>query len=165
LFGLLFNGLRAIERSPIMNKKFIVRLTDGEREQLAVLVGRGKGDARKMTRARILLKADAGDLGPGWTDEQIATAFDVSPLTIHRVRQRFVERGLDATLTRRTQARRRPRKFDGDLEAKLIALACSQPPAGRRRWTLRMLADQLVELGCFGGVSHETIRQTLKKTS
>ena len=147
-----------------MNKKFIVRLSVEERSQLEALIARGKAAARKLTRARILLKADCNDLGPAWSDEQIRVALDVGPITVHRVRRAFVEGGLEGVLVRRPVPRR-PRMLDGEHEAHLIALACGSPPAGRRRWTLRLLADRMVELGHIGSVSHETIRRMLKKTN
>ncbi len=147
-----------------MNKKFIVRLSVEERHQLEALIARGKSAARKLTRARILLKADCSDLGPAWSDEQIGVALEVGPITVHRVRRAFVEGGLEGTLVRRPVPRR-PRMLDGEQEAHLIALACGSPPAGRRRWTLRLLADRMVELGHVGSVSHETIRRMLQKTN
>lgn len=147
-----------------MNKKFIVRLSVEERYQLEALIARGKSAARKLTRARILLKADCSDLGPAWSDEQISVALEVGPITVHRVRRAFVEGGLEGVLVRRPVPRR-PRMLDGEHEAHLIALACGSPPAGRRRWTLRLLADRMVELGHVGSVSHETIRRTLQKTN
>ncbi len=147
-----------------MNKRFIVRLSVEERAQLESLVAKGKGAAQKLTRARILLKADCGSLGPAWSDEQIREALDVGVITIHRVRRSFVEGGLEGVLVRRPMPRR-PRMLDGEQEAHLIALACSKPPEGRCRWTLRLLADKLVELEHVGAVSHETIRRALKKTS
>lgn len=147
-----------------MNKRFVVRLSEDERHALESLVAKGKAAARKLTRARILLKADCGSLGPCWTDRQISEALDVGLITVHRVRQSFVEDGLEGALIRRPLPRRRS-MLDGDQEAHLIALACGSPPAGRRRWTLRLLADRLVELGHVDHVSHETVRRTLKKTS
>ena len=147
-----------------MNKKYVVKLMDEERQRLQALVSQGRAAARRITRAWILLKADAG-ADPGWSDEQIRQTFGVGLVTIYRVRQTFVEEGLPATLTRRPQVRRRSRKLDGDQEARLIALACSKPPVGRRRWTLRLLADKLVELGYSDRLSPETVRQTLKKTN
>jgi transposase len=112
----------------------------------------------------LLLKADCSDLGPAWSDEQISVALDLGPITVHRVRRSFVEGGLEGVLVRRPLPRR-PRMLDGEQEARLIAMACSSPPAGRRRWTLRLLADRMVELGHIGSVSHETIRRTLQKTN
>ena len=147
-----------------MNKKFVVRLSVEERGRLEAIVAKGKAAARKLTRARILLKADCSPLGPGWSDEQIRDALDLGAITVHRVRRSFVEEGLDGVLVRRPVLRR-SRLLDGEQEALLIALACASPPAGRCRWTLRLLADRLVELGQVGTVSHETIRRTLKKTS
>ena len=147
-----------------MNKRFIVRLSSEERAQLESLVAKGKAAARRLTRARVLLKADCSSLGPAWSDQQICDALDLGAITVHRVRRSFVEGGLDGALIRRP-APRRPRMLDGEQEAHLIALACGSPPAVRCRWTIRLLADKLVELGHVGNVSHETIRRTLKKTS
>lgn len=148
-----------------MNKKYIVTLTSDERLELEQLVTKGKAAARTLLRAWTLLKADAGPQGCAWTDEQIHQTFGVGLVTIYRVRQSFVEEGLRAALARRSPSRHRPRKLDGDQEAHLIALACSPPPTGWRRWTLRMLADKMVELGHCVAVAPETVRQTLKKTS
>ena len=147
-----------------MNKKDLVTLTEEERQQLQTLVSQGRAAARRITRAWILLKADAG-AGAGWSDEEIRQTFDVGLVTIYRVRQTFVEEGLEAVLTRRPKARHRHRRLDGDQEAHLIALACSKPPPGRRRWTLRLLTSKFVELGYAKRVCPETVRQTLKKTS
>ncbi len=147
-----------------MNKKFIVRLSVEERAQLESLVVKGKASARRLTRARILLKADCSNLGPAWSDQEISEALDLGVITVHRVRRSFVEAGLDGALVRRPIPRR-PRMLDGEQEAYLIAMACGSPPAGRCRWTLRLLADKLVELGHAEKVSHETIRRTRKKTS
>ena len=119
-------------------------------------------DARRITRAWILLKADVAD-GPGWSDELIRQTFNVGLVTISRVRQTFVEEGLEAVLTRQPKTRHRHRRLDGDQEAHLIALACSKPPPGRRRWTLRLLTHRFVELGYAEHVCPETVRQTLKK--
>lgn len=147
-----------------MNKKYIVKLTDQERQQLDLLVSQGKAAARKIQRAWILLKADVGAAGPAWSDEEIRKTFAVGLVTIYRVRQTFVEDGLAAVLTRAPKSRHRQRRLDGDQEAHLIALACSKPPAGRRRWTLRLLTSKMVELGYTDRVCPETVRQTLKKT-
>jgi hypothetical protein len=147
-----------------MNKKFVVRLSVEERGTLESLVAKGKAAARKLTRARILLKADCSPLGPAWSDVQIGDALDLGTSTVHRVRRSFVEGGLEGVLVRRPVPRRR-RMLDGDQEAHLIALACGSPPAGRSRWTPRLLADKFVALGHVGTVSHETIRRTLKKMS
>jgi Homeodomain-like domain len=127
-------------------KKYRVTLTADERAQLQELIAAGKAAARKLTHARILLKADASQGGPAWTDERIAEAVEVSVPTVERVRPRFVEQGREAALTRKPRDRpSRERKLDGRAEARLIAVACSAPPAGRKEWTLRLLADQLVE--------------------
>src|SRR4051812_43434082 len=148
-----------------MNKKYIVTLTPEERHELEALVGRGKAAVRKLKRAWILLKADVSPGGPAWPDGAIQEAYGVGLVTIYRVRQTFVEEGGPAVLTSRPRQAHRHRKLDGDQEAHLIALACSQPPPGRRRWTLRLLARKMVELGHSERVSPETIRQTLKKTN
>jgi transposase len=147
-----------------MNKRFVVRLSVEERQRLESLITKGKAAARKLTRARILLKADCSPLGPSWTDRQISEALDVGVITVHRVRQAFVEGGLEGVLVRRPVPRRL-RMLDGEHEAHLIALACGNPPAGRRRWTLRLLAERFVGLGHVESVSHETIRSVLKKTN
>jgi transposase len=147
-------------------KKYVVTLTDVERQLLHDLIAAGKAAAQKLAHARILLKADAAPGGPAWPDEQIAEALDVGHATVARVRQRLVEQGLDAALGRKQQDRpSRPRKLDGAAEARLIALACAPPPSGRAEWTLRLLADRLVELEIIDAVSHETVRQVLKKTN
>jgi Homeodomain-like domain len=145
-------------------KKYRVTLNDEERQSLQEMLHKGKAAARKLTHARILLKADASEHGPAWTDEQIRAALDVGLLTIHRTRLSFVEEGLAAALGPRLSVRRYERKLDGDQEAHLIALACSQPPPGRARWTLRLLAQRFVALGQVEVISPETVRQTLKKT-
>lgn len=148
-----------------MLPKYKVMLTDDERVLLRQMISSGTEKARKLTRARILLKADVSDGGPGWLDERISTALEVSLATIHRTRRTFVEEGLEAALNRRPQQRHRARRLDGEQEAHLIALMCSQPPAGQGRWTLRLLADKMVELAYVESVSHETVRQVLKKTN
>ena len=148
-----------------MNKKYRVTLTAEEREELERLLARGKADVRCLKHAQILLKADQAEGGPGWSDERIAEAFAVSTATVERVRQRFVEEGVQAALrSYRTGTRVYARKLDGAREAHLIALACAAPPEGRARWTLRLLAQHMVELAYVDTVSHETVRQTLKKT-
>jgi len=119
-----------------------------------------------FTRGRILLKADQSDNGPGWSDERISEALDVTVQTIERVRKQLVEEGFNAVLSRREYIQKVSRKkIDGDVEAHLVALSCSKPPEGRARWTLRLLADSIVELGYVESISHEAIRQTLKKTN
>lgn len=146
-------------------KKYLVTLSPEEREQLAGLLSAGKRSALTITRARILLKADQADGGPAWPDDRIAEALDCGLRTVERVRQRFVERGLEEALGRKPQGRpSRERKLDGRAEARLIALACSQPPDGRATWTLQLLADKLVELKVVGSVCDETVRRVLKKT-
>lgn len=147
-----------------MNKKYIVRLTQTERDILDGLVTTGKRAARTLTHARILLKADCGADGPAWTDEAISAALDVSIPTIERVRRTLVLDGFDAALQRRP-APPRPRKLDGRQEAHLLALACSAAPEGHTRWTLQLLAKQLIELEDLDGLAPETVRQILKKTS
>jgi transposase len=130
------------------------------------LISGGKASALKLTRARILLKADASSAGPAWTDERIAEAIETSITTVERLRQRFVEQGLEAALSRKPQDRpSRQRKLDGRGEARLIALACSTPPHGRAAWTLRLLADKLVTLEIVDTIAEETVRQVLKKTN
>ena len=147
-----------------MNKKYSVRLMDTERDLLESIINRGKGAARTLTHARIVLKADCGPDGPAWTDSMISTALDVSIPTIERVRRTLVLDGFDAALQRKP-APPRPRKLDGRQEAQLIALACSTAPVGHKRWTLRLLAQQLVALEDLDGLAPETVRQMLKKTS
>jgi len=146
-------------------KRYLVTLTADEREQLEVLVRAGRRSARTITRARILLKADQADGGPAWEDGRIAEAFGCGHRTVERVRERCVTAGLDAALHHKPQERpsRQP-VLDGAAEAKLIALACATAPDGRRAWTLRLLADRLVELEVVPSVSPETVRRVLKKT-
>ncbi len=149
----------------IMKKKYTVILTDAERTELKRLVAAGTAPARKLTRARILLKANHGEGGPGWSDTAIAGALDINPSTVLRVRRQFVLEGLSATLERKRPDRVYERTLDGVQEAHLIALACSATPEGADRWSLRLLADELVRLEVVPTISHETVRQTLKKTS
>jgi transposase len=147
-------------------KKYKVTLTAEERNSLQDLIAAGKASALKLAHARILLKADASPDGPAWTDARIAEAVEINVTTVERVRERFVEHGLDAALVRQKQARpSRERKLDGQGEARLVALACSDPPSGRAAWTLRLLADKLVELEVVDTISTETVRQVLKKTN
>ena len=148
-----------------MMKKYIVTLTDEERDQLGQLISAGKAAARKLTHARILLKADSGRGGPGWDDPQIAESLDVGRATVERVRKQFVEEGLEAALVRRRPRRDYERRLDGAGEAHLIALTCSQAPEGRQRWTMQLLAEKMVALGYVDRISRETVRRTLKKTS
>ena len=147
-------------------EKYIVELTSEERKELSELVSKGKAAARKITHARVLLQSDRSANGPSWTDKQISEALGAHINTIHGIRRRFVEHGLGAALDRKKQDRpSRQRLVDGDLEAHLIALRCGDPPEGADRWTLRLLADKLVELEIVPSISHETVRQVLKKTS
>jgi transposase len=148
-----------------VNKKYVVTLTDEERAGLEDLIRTGTGAARKLTHARILLKADSNAGGPGWPDHQISAALDVSTGTVQRIRQLFGEEGLQAALNPRPSRRPRVCKLDGVGEAHLIALACSQPPAGQAHWTLRLLAEKMVELAYVDTLSHETVRQVLKKVN
>jgi transposase len=144
-----------------MAKRYRVTLTAEERDALDAMISRGKADARKLTHARVLLQADASEGGPGWADAAISEALRVSVRTIERVRQRFVEDGLEAALLRRPSPRVYARKLDGAQEARLIALACSDPPLGKKHWTLRLLAEQMVALEVVSDLSHETVRQVL----
>lgn len=148
-----------------MRKLYVVRLQEEERAQLRALIRKGKAAAYKLTHARVLLKADQGSSKRRVTDQAVAAAVEVGLATVARIRQRFVEEGLEAALWRKSQAHpSRQRVLDGKGEATLVATACSKPPAGRERWTLRLLADRLVELEVTDSISHETVRQTLKKT-
>jgi len=144
--------------------KYTVMLPESERAHLRTLIGQGTAPARLLTHARILLKANQGEGGPGWTDVAIAGAVEVHPATVGRVRRAYVEGGLDAALNRKTPDRVYHRRLDGAAEAHLVALACGEPPAGRERWTLRLLADELVRLEVIETVSYETVRTTFKQT-
>src|SRR6266849_6640375 len=146
-------------------KLYRVKLTPEERAQLGELLSKGKAAARTLTHARILLKADEGVAGPRLSDEAIAEALEVNRSTVERVRIRCVEEGFEAALRPRPSRQLHPRKLDGAQEAHLIALACSPAPKGRARWTLRLLADTVVELEIVEAISYETVRQTLKKTN
>jgi Homeodomain-like domain len=149
----------------ISAKKYVVRLSAEEREQLETLIRKGKCPARRQLKARILLKADVSDAGPGWSDSRIIAALDTSASMIYRVRKQLVEEGFEAVLSRKQRATPAvERIFDGEKEAKLIALACSKPPKGRARWTLRLLENKVVELGIVDRASDSTIHRTLKKT-
>jgi hypothetical protein len=147
-----------------MNTKYAVKLSETERAQLRTLIGQGTAPARQLTRARILLKANQGEGGPGWADAAIAGAVEVHPATVARVRREYVTRGLPATLERLPPDRVYPRKADGALEAQLIAVACGTPPVGQARWTLRLLATELVRLEVVDTISYETVRRVLKQT-
>ena len=147
------------------NLKYVVRLTEEEREQLEGLVKTGRVASAKRCRAQVLLKADAGPEGLGSTDEQVSEALDVSVGLVHLARQAYVEAGLTAALERQPACRHRRRKLDGAQEAQLVALTCSPAPAGHARWTLRLLASTLVELEVVDSISKDAIRSILKKTS
>jgi transposase len=147
-----------------MKKKYPVILSDTERDDLKRLIASGTAPARKLTHARILLKADESAQGAGLVDEKVADAVEVSQPTVARVRRQYFEEGLEAALNRRPPKREYHRKLDGEQEAHLVALACSQPPEGHARWSLRMLADRLVELEIVEEISYQTVRRTLKKT-
>jgi len=145
-------------------KVYRVKLTPEERAQLVELLSKGKAAARTLTHARILLKADEGVAGPRLSDDAIAEALEVNRSTVERVRLRCVEEGFDAALRPRPSRQQHPRKLDGVQEAHVVTLACSPAPNGRARWSLRLLADKVVELEIVDAISHETVRQTLKKT-
>lgn len=144
-------------------KRYVVRLTGEEREQLKELVAKGRSSARALTRARILLRTDQGEQGECWSDEQVAAALDCSVGMCEQVRERFVERGLEAI--QHKQYEHKPVKVTGEVEAKLVALACTQAPEGRARWTLQLLADKAVELSYVDSISDEQVRRVLKKTN
>jgi len=145
-------------------KQYLVRLSEAERARLRTLVGCGSAPARALTHARILLKADQGAGGPGWTDAATAAALEVGHATVARVRRAYATDGLDAALHRKEPERAYGRALDGAQEARLVALTCGAPPAGRTRWSLRLLAARLVAPEIVERVSHETVRQTLKQT-
>jgi transposase len=149
----------------IVVKKYVVRLSDGEREQLATLIRKGSNPAQRLLKARILLKADVSEAGEGWSDNQIIQALATSASMVYRVRKQLVEDGLEAVLSRKQRATPSVAPiFDGEKEAKLIALACSKPPKGRARWTLRLLEKKVVELQIVDRASDSTIGRALKKT-
>jgi len=148
-----------------MPKTHRVVLTDTDRQWLLEFIGRGETSARAQTRARVLLKADEGPGGPAWSDDRIAEALELSSGGVAGIRRRFSERGTQGTVQRKAPDREYERKLDGEQEARLIQVACSQAPEGRSQWSLRLLADRLVELGVVTSISREAVRQTLKKTS
>jgi len=160
--------LRAVGDPPLeepsMRKQHVVVLSEEERARLRTLIGQGTAPARALTHARILLKANQGEAGPGWTDRAIAAALEVHHTTVARVRQQYAAGGLDAAVDRKAPDREYRHKLDGAQEAHLVALACSAPPEGRKRWTLRLLAERLVALEVVEAVSYETVRQALKQT-
>jgi len=145
--------------------KYAVFLTEAERARLRTLIGRGQAPARMLTRARILLEANQGEGGAGWSDAAIAGALEVHPTTVARIRRQCIEQGVEAALERKRPDRVYARKLDGAGEAHVVALACSAPPAGRERWTLRLLADELVRLEVVEEISYETVRRTLQQTT
>ena len=148
-----------------MKKLYRVKLLAEERAQLQELLSKGRAAARTLMHTRILLKADEGVAGPRLSDDQIAEAVEVNRSTVERVRMRCVEEGVEAALRPRPSRQLHPRKLDGVQEAHLVALACSPAPKGRNRWSLRLLADKLVELEVVDDISYETVRRTLKKTN
>ncbi len=145
-------------------KKYIVELTEAERHDLRELVDAGKAAAQKIKHANILLKADQAEGGPAWKDERIAEAFGCHRTTVENVRKRLVFEGIDAAINRRREGVGRPRKVDGDVEAKITMIACSEPPEERSRWTLQMIADRLVELDVVDSCSPATVCRAMKKT-
>lgn len=148
----------------LLTKKYLVRLTSDERCELENLVHKGKTTSDKRLQAQILLKAERSEEGPGWVDEKISEAFEGSTKTIERVRQRLIEEGLEAAINREKAKKVKSKRLDGEQEAHLVALACSEPPEGNARWVLRLLADRRVEWEYVERLSHETVRQALKKT-
>ena len=148
-----------------MKKKHIVKLTEEERTYLAEKISSGIESARSLRRAWVLLKVDQGEHGPAWTDEKISEAFEIAPASVYQIRRRYHHSGLKGTITRKKPDRIYERCLDGEAEAHLIALTCSDPPDGYGRWTLRLLRDEMVALEYVESVSHETIRTTLKKTN
>lgn len=150
----------------MVQEKYVVRLSAEERNQLDEVLGRKRASRFSRTRARIYLKADEGPEGPGWSDARIAEAFDVNERTVSRARRQLIEEGLEASLKKKSSPRPGRRRLDGAKEARLIALACGPAPEGHARWTLRLLADRMVELeDDLGELSYETVRRALKKTS
>ena len=155
-----------MESKEIVVKRYVVKLSCEEREKLTTLIRVGKHPAHQLLKARILLKADTSQSGDSWSDSQIAVALDTSHDTVYRTRQRLVEEGFEAALNRKhSPASARRKIFDGEAEAKLIALACSEPPKGRARWTLQLLEEKVVELNIVPRASDNTIGRTLKKIS
>jgi hypothetical protein len=148
-----------------MKSKYSVCLSEAERARLHTLIGSGTAPARQLAHARILLKADQSEAGPGWNDQAIAGALEVCTATVARVRRQYVTAGLEAALNRRWPEREYARALGGEAEAHLIAIACSTPPRGRQRWSLRLLAKELVRLEVVPAVSHETVRRTLRQTT
>jgi transposase len=148
-----------------MRKKYVVSLSQAERETLERLVKTGNAPARKLTRSWILLKSNVNEDGPKWSYEKICQAYNVSEVTVYQVRKTYVEKGLEKVINRKKPEREYEHRLDGEAEAHLIALACSEAPDGQERWTLRLLRDRMIKLDYIEEVSHETIRATLKKTN
>jgi hypothetical protein len=149
----------------VANKRYVVKLSDDERQRLSGLISKGKAAARTILKARILLKADASEAGEGWTDARICEALDTNTSTVTRVREKLVEEGLEAVLTRKKRETPPIEPiFDGERQAQLIALACSEPPAGHARWTIRLLANAVVEREIVDAAHFNTIGRALKKT-
>lgn len=147
------------------NKRYVVKLSDDERERLNGLIFKGKAAARTILKARILLKADESEAGEGWTDARICEALDTSTSTVMRVREKLVEEGIDAVLTRKKRETPPIEPiFDGERQAQLIALACSEPPTGHARWTIRLLANAVVERQIVDAAHFNTVGRALKKT-
>jgi len=161
---MLVRSRKPLPQEVEVRKRHIVVLSEQERARLHTMIGRGVAPASALTHARILLKANQGEAGPGWTDAAIGAALEVNPATVARVRMRYVAAGLEAAVYRQPSARQYRRRLDGQQEARLVALTCSAPPQGHKRWTLRLLADQLVELQVVDSVSYETVRQVLQQT-
>lgn len=152
-------------KKEIVVKKYVVRLTDDERVELEAMIHKGKSSANRLLKARILLKADVAEAGEGWSDSRIIEALETSASMVYRVRKQMVEGGLEAVLSRKKHSRPSVLPiFDGEKEARLIQLACSEPPPGRARWSLRLLENKVVELKIVDGASDSTIGRVLKKT-
>lgn len=145
-------------------KKYKITLTPEERKEVKIIIGKGRASARKRIHAEILLRADEAKGQDGWKDADVAEAYGVSLRTVERIRERFVMEGFAAALQPKAEQENRARKFDGDKEAKLIALACGKPPKGRARWTLQLLADSMVRLKYMKSISGQAVHNTLKKT-
>lgn len=148
-----------------MQKKYKVKLTPNQRKQLLQVIHNGKQKAKTNTHARILLQADSGKEGPGLKAKVIAASLNIHERTVHRVRERFANEGLESALYRKKHRRYKPRKLDGDQEAHLIALCCGAPPEGRKEWTLKLLSERLVQLEIIDSISRSTVHRTLKKTN
>jgi homeodomain-containing protein len=147
-----------------VRKRHIVVLSEAERARLHTMIGRGVAPASALTHARILLKANQGEAGPSWTDAAIGAALEVHPASVARIRQRYVAAGLEAAVSRKPPARQYRRRLDGEQEARLVALTCSAPPQGHKRWRVRLLADRLVALEVVESVSYQTVGQALQQT-